>query len=255
MKKSIQSAFFITTPLLLGLFTGCESTVSSAQAKRASEQPAAYTNLPPADQEQVSRGQIARGHTPDLVYIALGKPDRIIASADGRVMNWVYQNYLPPPVDPPKSNSGLAATDSPRQAHRNVRMTDPLLETMEAWRANAPRFTEASGETDVAPKSPNQSWADYGRALQERSLLSRQMDGGNPMAPPTTTRGLSGDRSGIYTVYHKAIDTTAWNEYNESIKDSPVQTPDTVKLEVVFIDQRVSDAIVNESLSAFTPHL
>ena len=133
-------------------------------------------------------------------------------------------------------------------------MTDPLLETMEAWRANAPRYVEASGDPDLAPKAPNQTWASYGRSIWERESVRN--------AGPTTTRGLISlverqetyrTTGGNYSSALKTLDTEAWQEYNESLTESPVQSPETVKLEVIFIEQRVSDAIVDESYSAFIP--
>ncbi len=52
---------------------GC-STVSS----RAEERPQAFENLPQAERELVKQSKINAGMSKDAVYIALGKPDKII---------------------------------------------------------------------------------------------------------------------------------------------------------------------------------
>lgn len=257
MKTSkVRSLYVLPVTLLIALaLNGCDSTATStttAQTKRATELKSDYEQMPATTQDAVKQGNIARGNTPKEVYIALGKPDRIISSADGRVTNWIYANYLPPVPDRPK-NAKPDNTPSHQKTHRNVRMSDPLLETMEAWRANTSRLGIDPSDPDIAPKAANQSWADYGRMLQTREIMRA--------APaPTTTRGLISieerretfARTGKnYTSGVKMIDTEAWQEYNESLNESPVQSLETVKLEVVFIEQRVSDAIVNESMSAF----
>lgn len=238
--------------------SGCDTSAgpTAAQNKRATELKADYEGMPAATKEAVDQGNIARGNSPKEVYIALGKPDRIISSADGRLTHWIYANYLPPMPNRPET---AKSDDRPshQKTHRNVRVTDPLLESMEAWRANTSRFGIDPSDPDIAPKAANQSWSDYGRMLQVREVM-------RSVPAPTTTRGLISieerqadyARTGKnYTAGVKMVDTEAWQEYNESLVDSPVQSLETVKLEVIFIEQRVSDAIVDESHSAFIPQL
>ena len=69
---------------------GCNSFNS-----RARQYSAVYDNLAPGDQERLQRGMIGVGDTPEMVYIALGKPDerRDLLNADGNQTTWVYRTY------------------------------------------------------------------------------------------------------------------------------------------------------------------
>ena len=83
----------ITLPLLViaTLFaTGC-TTINS----RIEEKAAIFNALPPEAQARIRQGLIDVGFTPDMVYIAMGKPDNIRESttADGNETIWVYNNY------------------------------------------------------------------------------------------------------------------------------------------------------------------
>jgi hypothetical protein len=86
MKLSLR---LLLAAALLG-FAGC-STIDS----RIREKAAVFDQLPPADQARIRQGIIAVGYTPDMVYIALGKPDRIRerSGPDGRDTVWRYVAY------------------------------------------------------------------------------------------------------------------------------------------------------------------
>jgi hypothetical protein len=77
--------------LILGVcalaLAGC-STVSS----RIREKPAVFAKLDPAIQSRIKQGIIDVGFTPDMVYIALGRPDetRERIGQDGRETIWKY---------------------------------------------------------------------------------------------------------------------------------------------------------------------
>ena len=53
-------------------------------------------------QAKVHAGEVERGFSPDLVYIALGRPDRNEAGP-GNAMTWTYRNF-------PVSGASAAAT-------------------------------------------------------------------------------------------------------------------------------------------------
>ena len=75
---------------LAGAFlTGCASTIED----RKKEHLATYSQLPPETQTLVDTGQIKVGMPKDAVYIAWGKPDRVIQGETdkGRSETWVYQ--------------------------------------------------------------------------------------------------------------------------------------------------------------------
>ncbi len=69
------------------LMTGC-STV----ANRIQEKSATFNALDAPTQARLSQGTIAIGDTTDMVYIAIGRPDRVreTATAEGHNQTWVY---------------------------------------------------------------------------------------------------------------------------------------------------------------------
>lgn len=69
---------------------GC-STVDS----RIKEKPDVFTKLDPVIQAKIKQGIIDLGFTPDMVYIALGKPDEIRerTGGGGRETVWKYNTY------------------------------------------------------------------------------------------------------------------------------------------------------------------
>lgn len=73
----------------LGL-TGC-STID----KRITEKSAVFATYPAETQENLRKGIVEIGYTPDQVYIALGKPDdrRERITAQGRELTWIYHSY------------------------------------------------------------------------------------------------------------------------------------------------------------------
>jgi len=69
---------------------GC-STINSRIRERAS----VFDQLSPAEQAEIRQGIIAVGFTPDMVYMALGRPDEIRerTGPDGRQTVWRYDSY------------------------------------------------------------------------------------------------------------------------------------------------------------------
>lgn len=82
------------TCLLLGelalALTGC-STVDS----RIQEKSDVFAKLDPVIQSKIKQGIIDLGYAPDMVYIALGKPDEIRerTGGGGRETVWKYNSY------------------------------------------------------------------------------------------------------------------------------------------------------------------
>lgn len=70
--------------------TAC--TVSTI-ASRKQEFPAAFNLATEDEQKTMQEGWINYGFTGAMVYIALGKPDRITRAADGTTEDWVYMNF------------------------------------------------------------------------------------------------------------------------------------------------------------------
>jgi len=80
---------FLAAVLLLTL-AGC-TTVN----RRIQERSTVYAALDPATQDRLRLGRVDLGDTPDMVYIALGRPtkttDRI--TAEGRDSTWSYKSF------------------------------------------------------------------------------------------------------------------------------------------------------------------
>ncbi|MCF7689005.1 MAG: hypothetical protein K9M98_14200 [Cephaloticoccus sp.] len=76
---------------VLGL-SGCENTGITSRIK---EKTPSYARLTPAQQATIMRGGITIGFTPDMVYMALGKPFefKFSESPEGDIEMWVYEDY------------------------------------------------------------------------------------------------------------------------------------------------------------------
>lgn len=70
---------------------GCETTDSRIQ-----ERAETFAMLNPVEQQAIKRGEVGLGFTLEMTYLALGKPNLIEASADGRETTWTYMNYNTP---------------------------------------------------------------------------------------------------------------------------------------------------------------
>ena len=59
---------------------------------RIKEKPEVFNNFPPDVQSKVRTGQVDIGYTKDMVYIALGKPDREYTrtTAEGTLVVWSF---------------------------------------------------------------------------------------------------------------------------------------------------------------------
>jgi outer membrane protein assembly factor BamE (lipoprotein component of BamABCDE complex) len=87
--KKIPILLLATLSALVAL-SGC-STVKS----RIEEKSAVFNALDPQTQARIKQGIVDVGFTPDMVYIALGKPDETKESvtANGRETTWIYNEY------------------------------------------------------------------------------------------------------------------------------------------------------------------
>ncbi len=93
MKKYLLSA--AGALFLALLITGCESV--GGVTARAQEKSATYTALKPWQKHYIDTGSISEGFTPDMVYIAMGKPDKVETKdlPQGKVEMWIYSRYYP----------------------------------------------------------------------------------------------------------------------------------------------------------------
>lgn len=257
----------VVSPLSKGIVTayvsalaftgGCNtSTSGTAPAKptpqdtRIAEYQGAYDAMPPVTQAELRQGRILLGNTPQMVYIALGKPDIITAGADGRRTIWTYSKFLPPEVKA-RQEADTQAKKKRQAAQRKAMASDPLIDTMVAWRYGALRHSVNDGEPDIAPKSANQTWEEYGRYIQERRQLTINLSAEPGKPGRGVPGGLTGNRQGGLEL--KALDDQAWDDYREAERTSPLPDPVFVRLDVILLGGQVQDTIVNESTSAFAP--
>ena len=86
MKRALLLPFL----LLAVLLAGC-----STFERRSQEKAATFESLSPEEREKLKRGVIEIGNSPNMVYIALGRPDqtRERATAEGRETIWTYTSY------------------------------------------------------------------------------------------------------------------------------------------------------------------
>jgi hypothetical protein len=74
---------------------GCES--DGGIAGRSQEKSAVYSSLKPWQKKYIDKGTVAEGFTPDMVYIAMGKADKVEAKdlPAGKTEIWTYSRYYP----------------------------------------------------------------------------------------------------------------------------------------------------------------
>ena len=87
MKTKIYSAILML--VAMAALAAC-----STPASRIKANPQLFASIAPANQTLIQQGQIALGFTPDMVLLALGKPDVIAQHTDasGTSEIWRYQN-------------------------------------------------------------------------------------------------------------------------------------------------------------------
>jgi len=81
--------------LLAVMLAGCES--DGGIAARSQEKSAVYASLKPWQKKYIDKGTVAEGFTPDMVYIAMGKPDKVDTKdyPQGKVEIWTYSRFYP----------------------------------------------------------------------------------------------------------------------------------------------------------------
>lgn len=130
---------------ILGL-TGCNNT---PQARRIEQNPELFAQLPPEVQSGVSRGSIALGYTPNMVFLALGRPDKVESSADGQSFIWTYRRFYP---------AAAVVSDSLYY----IPDPDPLGKIVEMWLANVDRYDQLT-KPDNLKKKPGETWQEYAK--------------------------------------------------------------------------------------------
>ena len=96
--------------LVLGSLLLVSACNVSTIASRTQEMPAVYANAAPAEQKMMSQGWIDRGFTPSMVYIALGKPDKIVTTKAGTDEFWIYMNFDSAPASAALGKARITVT-------------------------------------------------------------------------------------------------------------------------------------------------
>ena len=90
MKKTLLPLAALVAALLVG---GCDT--GGGTSSRIAEKSVVYNNLAPWQQRDIQDGVVSIGGSTDMVYMALGKPSKIVTSANGTETTWTYTNYFP----------------------------------------------------------------------------------------------------------------------------------------------------------------
>ncbi len=77
------------------LVSGCET--AGGVSTRAQEKSSTYAALKPWQKKYVDAGWVSEGFTPDIVYIAMGKPDKVDPKEqpEGPTELWTYSRFYP----------------------------------------------------------------------------------------------------------------------------------------------------------------
>jgi hypothetical protein len=83
--------------IALFVFVGVSEAGISARKKEKSD---VYAKLKPWEKKYIDRGEVAPGFTPDMVYIAMGKSDKVENKdvPEGHVDLWTYSRCYPEPL-------------------------------------------------------------------------------------------------------------------------------------------------------------
>lgn len=151
--------------LLLAGLAGCSTT--SPQQGRIAELRGYYQKLPAPSQTAIKKGFVAVGDTYQMVYMAIGKPDTIESTVDGRRIQWIYRNFYP----------SAAVNNTPLYRVANV---DPLQRNLQQWnRAGRPTFNDnIGGNIDFRPPRKTSEPMDAGPDVKGVTLDVTFLDGG-----------------------------------------------------------------------------
>lgn len=103
--------------LLVGISCGALLAGCAGPGARIERHRAEFERFDPATRQAIERGEVRPGFTPDMVYLALGRPARETTSADGDQV-WRY-HYEPP----------TAANETIRDGFRKRVVYDPVKRT------------------------------------------------------------------------------------------------------------------------------
>lgn len=88
MNRRLLTTFMLAASL--GFLIGCQSVDD-----RIRQKPEVFAGLDAVTQNKIKQGILDLGYTEDMVYLAVGAPDRKreTVSADGQTTTWIYNTY------------------------------------------------------------------------------------------------------------------------------------------------------------------
>jgi hypothetical protein len=86
----MKSPALLLIALAALMLAGCDTF-----EKRSQQKADTFASLSPEEKDKLKRGVIEIGNSPDMVYIALGRPDEQheTTTANGHEVVWVYNSY------------------------------------------------------------------------------------------------------------------------------------------------------------------
>ena len=97
MKTKFHALAITATLLLAGACAALVSGCASSSQKRISQHQQLFDSLPPETQAGIRAGRVEIGYTPEMVLMAVGKPNRQFTrtTAQGVTEVWVYTKNKP----------------------------------------------------------------------------------------------------------------------------------------------------------------
>ena len=166
MKTSLLPAG--TAVLLALVVTGCE--FDGGVSARKQEKSSTYTALKVREKRLIDRGTIAAGFTPDMVYIALGRPDKTEPREfpQGHAEVWTYTHYYPNVDAVHGFRHATFTTESAYQPQRALEQTSTDSPT-----ANGPgRRTVPMGMDRGGGESVDRTGGPQGGSMEPADLRS-----------------------------------------------------------------------------------
>lgn len=149
---------FVT--LAAACLAGCAATNAALIKSRIKEKSEVYAGLTRQQQKDVNWGYIRPGFTPDMVYIALGKPDQVIASADKNAFVWVFIDRKSINQDLALTNAILAASRGDNISSHAVPASNGTTQTSVAFSGSNANYPIRGATTSDIFQAPNQEHSD-----------------------------------------------------------------------------------------------
>lgn len=166
--KTSSFVFCAVSGLAL-LVTGCQSSGTTA---RIQEKSAEFSALQVWQKNFIQKGVVATGFSPDMVYMAVGKPskaEKVKISGDGVGELWTYNNFYPAP-DATRMGSAPFTTESVYQPSGFI--SNPLTIT-----------TEYDDPGEIYVNNPGQTNTPRGMGRTDQSIFVTGGPQGGSMEP------------------------------------------------------------------------